>query len=252
MERLRHDFGLEIKNQKGYWLDFENSQNLETFFRFMEIVSTAALMDQTLRDSQSDNLKYVHFDLEGSLNGIGNLKPLLTAIKGSCEIKFVHENFSTGEETAYTAQPYLLKEYQNRWYIFCWVPTYQDFRTFGIDRLQSLVVSDQVFINNKKDPGEIFRQIVGLTYDRSRPVEEVLLSCKPLQARYLRSLPLHHSQEVVLETENEVRLRLRLIPNFELRQQLLMRGDEVTVLKPQYLADEIKSIAKKMLGNYKK
>ncbi len=44
IEQIRFEFGVEIKynrDKNGYFIDYENSINIESFFRFLEIVNTA-------------------------------------------------------------------------------------------------------------------------------------------------------------------------------------------------------------------
>ena len=47
------------------------------------------------------------------------------------------------------------------------------------------------------------------------------------------------------------RISLRIIPNLELKQQILKHGDTVKVIEPNWLVDEIKNDLNKMLEKYK-
>lgn len=47
IEQIRFEFGIEIKydrDKNGYYIDYVNSLNIESFFRFLEIVNTAELL----------------------------------------------------------------------------------------------------------------------------------------------------------------------------------------------------------------
>ncbi len=51
MEQIRFEFGLEIEYnhlKNGYFFNFEKSLNLDSFFRFLEIVNTAHLLTEKL------------------------------------------------------------------------------------------------------------------------------------------------------------------------------------------------------------
>ncbi len=252
IEQIRVEFGIEIKydrNKNGYCIDYEISVNVESFFRFLEIVNTAELLTDSLHESK-DALKHISFDTGGGLKGIENLKPLLKAIKDKRKISFTHFNFHTEKSRKYYVKPYLLKEYQNRWYVVGIVGGINEFRTFGVDRIENLEVKTQTFTpDNKLDPMELFNQTIGLVYSLNT-VQTVVLSFTPTQGKYIKTLPLHSSQQVLIDDENECRISLEVVPNYELTQHILKHGDKVKVLEPAWLAEEIKQILKKTLKNY--
>lgn len=251
-EQIRFEFGIEIKysrGQNGYYIDYENSINIESFFRFLEIVNTAELLTQNLHESK-DALKHISFDTGGGLKGIENLKPLLTAIKNHRKISFNHFNFHTNKTRRYTVKPYLLKEYQNRWYIVGLVSKQNGFRTFGIDRIEDLEIKPETFIkDNKLNPGEIFEKTIGLVYSLNTP-QKVSLSFTPTQGKYIKTLPLHSSQKVIVDNNHECIISIEVIPNYELTQQILKHGDTVKVIEPQWLVNEIKATLRKTLDLY--
>ncbi len=252
IEQIRVEFGIEIKydrHKNGYCIDYEISVNVESFFRFLEIVNTAELLTDSLHESK-DALKHISFDTGGGLKGIENLKPLLKAIKDKRKISFTHFNFHTEKSRKYNVKPYLLKEYQNRWYVVGIVGGINEFRTFGVDRIENLEVKTQTFTpDNDLDPIELFNQTIGLVYSLNT-VQTVVLSFTPTQGKYIKTLPLHSSQQVLIDDEKECRISLDVIPNYELTQQILKHGDKVKVLEPAWLAEEIKENLKKTLKNY--
>lgn len=253
IEQIRFEFGIEIKydrNRNGYFIDTETSINPDSFLRFLEIVNTAELLTESLKESK-DTLNYISFESHGDLKGIENLKPLLFAIKNHRKVAFTHENFDTGKQRKYSVRPYLLKEYQNRWYLVGIIGGTNEFRTFGIDRILNLEVKEETFKPETKiDPIELFENTVGLSYSYNE-LEEVVLSFTPLQAKYVKSLPLHKSQEIIEENEKEVQVKLRIIPNFEFKQKVMMLGETVKVLEPKWLVDDIKKSLTTALMNYK-
>lgn len=253
IEQIRFEFGIEIKydrDKNGYYIDYENSLNTESFFRFLEIVNTAELLTESLVESK-DSLKYISFDTGGGLKGIEYLKPLLKAIKEKRKISFTHFNFHTNKTRNYAMKPYLLKEYQNRWYVIGIIGGYKDFRTFGIDRIEQLEVKAETFIpDNELDPNKIFSQTIGLVYSESS-VQEVILSFTPSQGKYIKTLPFHISQRIIIEDETEFRISLEVVPNYELIQQILKHGDTVRVLEPEWLATEIEQNLKRTIQKYR-
>src|SRR5690606_40629522 len=54
--------------------------------------------------------------------------------------------------------PYLLKEYQNRWYLVGTIKPTDEFRTFGIDRISNLVVSETTFKPNRSEERRVGKE----------------------------------------------------------------------------------------------
>lgn len=251
-EQIRDEFGIEItfsREKAGYFIDEENSINPASFFRFLEIVNTAGLLTESLIESK-DTLKYISFNEGGRLKGIENLKLLLEAIKNHRKISFQHFNFYTGKSRNYTLKPYLLKEYQNRWYVVGILGNIKELKAFGIDRIENLTVLTDTFIPDiNVDPIERFENIIGVVYSENQP-EEVILSFSPLQGKYIKTLPLHKSQQILVDDETEFRISLKIIPNYEFTQQILMQGDTVKVIEPAWLVEEIRENLSRTLNKY--
>ena len=77
--------------------------------------------------------------------------------------------------------PYLLKEYQNRWYLIGTTGGADDFKTFGIDRISELDVKKETFkLIPNINPNELFENTVGLNYSANK-LEDVILSFTPYQ-----------------------------------------------------------------------
>jgi predicted DNA-binding transcriptional regulator YafY len=252
IEAIRAEFGLEIKynhNRRGYYIDKDGNEQLESFLKFLEIAGMAEVIGDSLKADHS-TLNYLSFESNASLKGISHLSTLLHAIKNNCVVSFDKENYKTEKTSQYHVHPYLLKEYQNRWYLVAFVPDLKALRIFGIDRIEGLKTLKEKF---KKDhslkTNERFDNVIGINYKDGK-TEEVQISLSPLQAKYIKSLPLHPSQQLLRDDAKESIISLKLIPNYELIQRILMLGSKAKVLKPQWLADEILVILKESVKNY--
>lgn len=251
IEQIRIEFGMEIKYDRtnnGYFIDKESSIDLDTFLGFLDTVATADLLTQTLKESKYA-MNYISFESEGNFHGSAHLKDILFAIKNKRKIEFVHYNYLADTCKNYEICPYLLKEYQNRWYVIGKVEG-KAFRTFGIDRVENLKVSTARFKSDKNEtPATLFENIIGLTAAEGK-VEEVILEFQPVQGKYIKSLPMHKSQRIIKDDNKSLVVSLKLVPNFELNQKILMMGEAVKVLKPLKLAKEIQEALTKALKQY--
>jgi len=251
-EKIRNEFGIELtydSQQQGYFIDWDLSLNPDAFLRFLEIVNTATLLIDSFKESK-ETLNFISFEAHGQLQGIENLKELLFAVKNYRKVLFTHENFDSGTMKSYAIKPYLLKEYQNRWYIVGLVDGMTETRTFGIDRITNLKIENKTFSKPEINTQELFENTIGLTYSINE-LQEIILSFTTHQGKYIKSLPLHHSQVILVDNKDELRISLRIIPNLEFRQKILMLGRTVKVIKPQWLIDEITKSLSATLKNYK-
>jgi len=249
IEQIRMEFGLEIRydrGKKGYYIDRNRSVNPESFLRFLEIVSTAELLVESLMDGK-EALDHIVFEDHGNLKRIENLKPLLFAVRNHRMITFNHENFHSGQVHEFRLYPYMLKEYQNRWYVVGNVGPGEDLFSFGIERIFDLKVLTETFKPDKGvRPRALFDHVIGLTYSKDDP-QRIVLSFTAVQGKYVKSLPWHTSQEILVDDEKECRIELYLVPNYEFRQKVLKHIDSVKVLEPVWLKDEIRDLLRKRL-----
>ena len=95
----------------------------------------------------------------------------------------------------------------------------------------------------------MFNKTIGLVYSENT-VQTIVLSFTPTQGKYIKTLPLHPTQKILIDDESECRISLEIIPNYELTQQILKYGVTVKVIEPQWLADEIKEILKRTFEKY--
>lgn len=251
LKHIREEFGLNIeysKLQQGYFINDEDSVSSDTFSKFLELMSTAEELSNSISE-YNKTLQFISFDNGGTLTGLKNLPLFLRAIRERRYLRFTHTNYQNDTEKQYTIAPYLLRLYQNRWYLIGKIESGK-YRTFGIDRIQMPALLARNFKPNpKEDPKMLFENMIGVIYGW-HDYQKVVISFHPSQAPYLKSLKIHSSQHILVDNYKEFRIELFLHPNFELSQQILKYGSWATVLEPQWLVDEMKEQIKNMLQNY--
>jgi len=60
-----------------------------------------------------------------------------------------------------------------------------------------------------------------------------ILSFTPVEAKFIKSLPLHHSQEIILENEDECCLQYLIHSTYDFIMEILARGRKVKVIEPK-------------------
>lgn len=253
-EIIRADFGIDISYSKannGYYIDIEQSVKVDSFFKFLEIVTVANIFSESLKGNKKI-LDYVSFHDSKYFKGIENLKDILIAIDQGRKLCFIHENFEILTLKNYEITPFLLKEYENRWYVIGVPDGMMEIRTFGIDRITDLSLGKLSKLKRKQFDLQLkeFDNIIGLDFENKKPVK-VRLQVDELHTKYMQTLPLHHSQ--VIHSKNEKGQSLVdffLVPNYEFVTQVLKIGDQAVVLEPNELKEEIKLMLNKSLEKY--
>ena len=92
-----------------------------------------------------------------------------------------------------------------------------------------------------EDPDEYFYDIIGVSIPKDKTIEKVVLKFSDNRYPYIKSKPIHPSQ-VSKDEENKIILKIK--PNRELTAMILSLGDDVEVMEPQLLRDEIRSLHK--------
>ncbi len=172
--------------------------------------------------------------------GTENLYGLLHAIKGRREVSFDYHSYYDDSVSKRRVQPVAIKEARNRWYLLCKDTKDDIFKSFGLDRISNLEFTGRKFeAITGYDPEEEYLHSFGIINGTGEKVEEIVLSFTPKEGRYIRSLPLHHSQQLLEENEKETLFSYTLIPTYDFKMELLSYGDQVQVVKPAALKKDI-------------
>lgn len=253
LEDLRNKFHIDIhydQSKKRYTCEVDEIDD-KSFEQLITLASQAEMID-TLEKSPREYLEYIHFGDQVVFKGAHHLTRILNAIIDHREIEFDYRSHYQKEFKKRIVKPYLLKEYLGRWYVHGMDHTVEALRTFGLDRIEQLHITERVFTENKSDEvKKNFDDIIGLIYDSGYEKQQVILKVEKNQAKYLRTLPLHHTQaETGSYPNGAIQFTYHLIPNLEFEQKILMNGDRVEVMEPLKLRKKIKHVAQKISEKY--
>ncbi|MBP3750816.1 MAG: WYL domain-containing protein, partial [Prevotella sp.] len=83
--------------------------------------------------------------------------------------------------------------------------------------------------------------------DPKMPIEDIELSYDALDGRFLKSVPLHHSQRILVDNDEEFRISLRLRITNDFVMELLSRSRSLTVIRPQSLRERVRKVYEEAL-----
>ena len=247
IKEIRNVFGIDIeysKSQKGYFISQNENENMN-FQRMMEAFD----MFNSLNLAQ-DLTPFIHLEKRRP-QGTENLYGLLHAIKNRLQIKFTYQKFWEEELSQRLVEPYALKEFKNRWYIMAKDSKDNNIKSFALDRLTNLEITNQTYqYPDNYSIEQSYRYCFGIISPNDEEPQDIILSFNPFQGKYIKTLPLHDTQQVLVDNDEEMKIKLKLCLTHDLVMELLSFGDNMKVIEPKSLADEIKQAHEKAYRQY--
>jgi predicted DNA-binding transcriptional regulator YafY len=246
LEDIRSLYNIDIQfdfSRKVYFLDFDEQSDVNE--RILEAFDTFNALN--LSDRLSNN---IHFEKRRP-QGTENLYGLLHAIKNQLQIKFTYQKFWEDELTKRNVEPYALKEFRNRWYVLANDLKDNKVKSFALDRLSGLDVTKKRFqFPDDFNVNKHYKYCFGIISPNGHKPEEIELSFDPFQGKYIKTLPLHESQQILIDNEEELRIKLTLFITHDFFMELLSYGENLRVIKPESLINDLKSTFKNVLKLY--
>lgn len=230
-----------IKDVKRYW---EFCQDSGGFFpeTWLDYFFKDTLNLQRLKEGKRKPLVCV--GLDRSLDHLEYLPVLYEAIKKKQVLQVSYAK-RYRDLTTVLFHPHLLKEYNGRWFILG-VNEQGDYDKYSLDRIISYSVVDGVdFVPANDYEYKYWRQIIGVSHQDCTGVEHIELKT---HSRYMHGLfvskRFHASQREVLPFDNHNgedygMLSIDIVPNKEFYGQILLYGDEIEVVSPSEVREQV-------------
>ena len=249
---------IEQKRVEDYVVFCKASAGILPASWFSAYFENTQLLLDTHREYEG-GMSYIRSSLEQNLTNIDLLPVFYKAITNKQVLRFAYQRFGQ-EPFTLTFHPQFLKEYNGRWFVFGEADR-EPYQAYNVP-LDRIVGEVNVVEDVKYTPApkgfyqNFFKNIIGVTHEKGAEVEEVVIRTKTeYQHGLLLTKPLHHSQKEVQpfgvhngQCYGEVRLTIE--PNRELRGRILLYGENLEVVCPQSLREQIKEILKKQNEQY--
>ena len=232
-------FDIEIKysrSQRGYIVaDREGIDNMGMRKWLLQTFSVNGM----LHESQELKNRIL---LEDVPSGQQHLTTIVDAMRESVALSMTYQSFGKSEPSSFEVEPYCVKLFEQRWYMLGMSEGYDDLRIYALDRIKALEPTERKFKLSKKfDAAKLFADYYGIIIgDDEFDVGPVALKVDSWQSKYLRTLPLHHTQVEVERNEEYSIFEYRLCPSFDFRQKILSMGATTEVLAPATLIAKLR------------
>ncbi|WP_217602364.1 YafY family protein [Chitinophaga sp. GbtcB8] len=186
----------------------------------------------------------IQFEKHTVARGTEYIDNIFYAIKEKTPLRITYQSFNATAPNQFVFHPYLLKEYRNRWFLFGRKENDKKLTNLALDRIQEIKNSLVSFIGNDLfDPDIYFESLIGVTVPTDEVPQPIRIKVSRLQAPYIRTKPIHRTQQVLEEyPDGGMLIALNLLCNYELRSVLLGFGGELEVLEPQDLREAMKKL----------
>lgn len=196
-------------------------------------------------------------DLKGRIlyenipSGYEYLTDIIQAMREGKIISITYQSFWSDEPATFELKPYCLKVFKQRWYLVAGNVAFEGMRIYALDRIQGFEITSRKFAMPKGfDAKELFEPYYGISLSNEK-AERIRIKVFNNQTGYFRSLPLHESQVEVEEADGYSIFEYYVVPTYEFKHELLSHGDDVEILEPVRLRNEIKETLRLALERYR-
>lgn len=205
-----------------------------------------------------DYHKILFYDKNEAYEGLSFLKPIFLAIKNKHVLKITFHGFSDSVPQEYIFHPHVLKQYNQRWFVFGYNET-ANMKQWSIpldERLRHFeILQDAELKTDDTDWNSFFNEMVGVrkqSVTKEEPISErVVLRFSPKRLQYFKTKPIHPYWDEFAEEGKEDQVFFETVINLELIQQILSYGKDVEVLEPESLRVKMKDETYIMREYYK-
>lgn len=256
--RTFHEHRKGIKEMFGVDIECNKSDGYRYYVKNPEALSQKRLAKWLLnayrvpKEFATYNRMQDRVILEEIPGGKAYVDPVLDALQREVMIVVDYQSYD-GPHELYNVCPYALKAYDRRWYLLGYIKEKDAIRSIALDRILDLKITNKTFDRPKDfDARKYYANTIGIFVNEDLPVETVRIRAYGVQMEYLRSLPLHKSQQEVLTKGSEyAEFQYRLCVTPELVSSILAMGEKVVVLEPNQLRECISETLINSMNLYK-
>ncbi|MBL57228.1 MAG: hypothetical protein CMP61_08575 [Flavobacteriales bacterium] len=178
--------------------------------------------------------------------GVDLFEDIFWSIKENRSLEIEYTPFE-GPKHITKINPYYLKEYRYRWYVYGWNIKLKNWRVYALDRLKIKNQSPENDFTPIKefDPMTRWKHSVGIIALNSKPIEfsfELKNGKRHNNIDYIKSMPIHRSQTLIQPKDGSEYYKVKLVvhPTIELFREIRRFGhNNIKNIYPKKFEDDI-------------
>ena len=252
------DVYIECDRKDGYRYYIDEPERIEGNNLLNWLISSYATLNQIHADIQLED-RIIFAEIP---SGQTWLTCIADAMRRNHVLSITHQGFGKPEPSTFDIEPYFLKVVKRRWYVVARSPYYSErnkeqgvkpsdvYLVYALDRISDIQDTGRTFKMKKNfDVHSYFEGCCGIITSNESSQKIVLRAYNGF-ADYLRTLPLHESQREIGSDDESTLFEYHLKPTFDFYQLVLAQGDQVEVLEPESVRDEMRNFAQNILDFY--
>lgn len=220
----------------------EMLKQFKDFSLFSELDGIIQRLEDKVYSEKTHQTSIIHLDKNENLKGLKNIDVLYQAILKKVCLWITYQSFKARDSSTFTFHPFILKQFNNRWFVVGRKNAKEPILTLAMDRILSIDKNLAIpYLDEDFDGDAYYKDTIGVTVLNDDQIQEVELKIDKNNAPYVITKPFHHSQKVIDRLANgSVIVHLRVHLNLEFDRLILGFGDSIEVLKPKVLRNRIK------------
>ena len=205
-----------------------------------KVLATAA---EVFDQPQSNAASYLQTMSPPISRGFAHFELFSRACREQIPLSFVHYGYKKRKFTAVQLHPFLIKEFDNKWYLFGYSENHQEVRHFGFDRIYSPLLLNKPYKRfDQQTTFDLLANAYGVFPIPDKKKQRITLEVSSLITHYFEAYPIHNSQQIKKHADGTAQITLELVPTIELARLILWHGYHVQQIAPKWFADFTKAL----------
>ena len=220
----------------------EMLKQFKDFSLFSELGGIIQRLEDKVYTEKTQQPAIIHLDKNERLKGLEFLDSIYQAIAKQLVLRIHYQSFSAREASEFSFHPFILKEFNNRWFVVGRKEAEEKVLTLALDRIVKIDLDLKTDYRRENFEADTFyKDTYGVTVMGEKQLLDIELKIDRHNAPYVLTKPFHQSQKH-LETypDRSIRISLRVHHNFEIERLILGFGESIEVLGPKILRKRIK------------
>lgn len=227
-------------------------KQFKDFSLFNDVSDILQRLEDKIYAEKSHTKPVIYLDKNENLKGLHYLDEIYQAIIKKMVLIITYKSFKSREETKFHFHPFILKEFNNRWFLVGKKKDGQPITNLALDRIISIDYDfNLAYLEEDFDADSYYKDIIGVTVNSGLQPRRIELWIDAANAPYVTTKPLHPSQRLIKENEDQsIIVHLFISPNYEMERLLLGFGDSIEILRPENLRNRMKKILQRAISRY--
>ncbi|WP_417940179.1 helix-turn-helix transcriptional regulator [Flavobacterium sp. RS13.1] len=227
-------------------------KQFKDFSLFNDVSDILQRLEDKIYAEKSHTKPVIYLDKNEKLKGLHYLDEIYQAIIKKMVLIITYKSFKSRDETKFHFHPFILKEFNNRWFLIGKKKKSQPITNLALDRIISIDYDFNLpYLEEDFDAESYYKNVIGVTVNSGLQPRRIELWIDAENAPYVLTKPLHPTQRLIQENKDKsIIIHLFIIPNYEMERLLLGFGCGIEILRPEGFRKRMKGILQKALTKY--